>query len=133
MGKRTEAPVLAVRTKADLVANGEYLPPSAIPVSAETGSGLKELLAAIDKVIDGRQGILPDDTPILTRARHRTALETAYDEVSQFLETWRKEKLPVTVAAVHLRTAVSQLEELVGAFDVDDVLDRLFSSFCVGK
>jgi tRNA modification GTPase len=34
---------------------------------------------------------------------------------------------------VHLRTAISGLEELIGTMDVDDVLDRVFSSFCVGK
>jgi tRNA modification GTPase len=37
------------------------------------------------------------------------------------------------VASVHLRAAVYVLEELIGAVDVDDVLDRVFSSFCVGK
>lgn len=131
--KRTEATILSVHTKADLVTDGEYIAPTAIPVSAETGSGLKSLLTAIVTVIDRRQGTVPGDLPILTRARHRRALESAHREVTQFLESWRRQKLPVTIAAVHLRTAVSELEELVGTFDVDDVLDRLFSSFCVGK
>jgi tRNA modification GTPase len=125
--------MIRVRTKADLVANSEYIPSPVISVSAETGSGLKELLAAIDSAIDQRQGILPHDLPILTRVRHRKALEAALEEVARFLEAWRSQKLPATVAAVHLRTAVSELEELVGTLDVDAVLDRLFSSFCVGK
>jgi tRNA modification GTPase len=37
------------------------------------------------------------------------------------------------VASVHLRTAVYLLEELIGAVDVEDVFDRVFNSFCVGK
>ena len=82
VGKRTEAPVVSVRTKADLVANGEKLPPSAIAVSAETGLGLKELLGAIDRVIDRRQGFIPPDVPILTRARHRKALDLARGDVA---------------------------------------------------
>jgi tRNA modification GTPase len=49
------------------------------------------------------------------------------------MEAWREEKLPATVAAVHLQTAVYSLEELIGAVGVEDVLDRVFSSFCVGK
>jgi tRNA modification GTPase len=102
-------------------------------VSAETGSGLKELLGAIDSLIDGRQGSIPADVPILTRARHRKGLESARSEISEFLQAWRTEKLPATIAATHLRTAVSELEELIGTFEVEDVLDRLFSSFCVGK
>lgn len=131
--KKTRAPILAVHTKYDLVTNGDQTEASAIPVSAETGSGLRELLSAIDAVVDTSQGDIPGDLPILTRARHRKALESASDEVGQFLEAWRAQKLPVTVAAVHLRTAVSELEELIGTMDVDDVLDRVFSSFCVGK
>jgi tRNA modification GTPase len=37
------------------------------------------------------------------------------------------------VAAVHVRAAVAALDELIGAVDVDDVLARVFSTFCVGK
>jgi tRNA modification GTPase len=71
--------------------------------------------------------------PILTRARHRKALDIARSELEQFRSGWRGEKLPVTVIAVHLRTAVHALEELIGAVEIEDVLDRVFSSFCVGK
>jgi tRNA modification GTPase len=104
-----------------------------MPVSAETGSGLQQLVAAIDRVIDEHQLSVEPDLPILTRARHRKALETARTEIVGFREAWTGEKLPVTVAAVHLRTAVSELEELIGSFEIEDVLDRVFSSFCVGK
>ena len=133
--RRTNAPVIAVRTKVDLVSNGEQMPqlPDGIAVSAETGAGLPELLVAIDSAIDQHQGSIASDLPILTRARHRKALDVARSEVADFVDAWRAEKLPATVAAVHLRTAVTELEELIGAFEVDDVLDRVFSSFCVGK
>jgi tRNA modification GTPase len=130
---RTQAPILAIRTKSDLVTNGEQTATPMIPVSAETGSGLRELLAAIDTSVDSSQGTVSSDLPILTRARHRKALESASEEVVQFLKAWQAQRLPVTVAAVHLRTAISGLEELIGTMDVDDVLDRVFSSFCVGK
>lgn len=133
--RRTEAPIIKVRTKSDLVASSEEkeILLDAVFVSAETGSGLRNLLGAIDGVIDADQGQISPDLPILTSARHRTALEVARGEVVLFSDAWRAEKLPVTIAAVHLRTAVSELEELIGAFEVDDVLDRVFSSFCVGK
>ena len=133
--RRTEAPIIKVRTKSDLVASseGKEILLDAVFVSAETGSGLRNLLGAIDGVIDADQGQISPDLPILTSARHRTALEVARGEVVLFSDAWRAEKLPVTIAAVHLRTAVSELEELIGAFEVDDVLDRVFSSFCVGK
>jgi tRNA modification GTPase len=135
VGRSSTAPILAVRTKADLVSTrDEYMvSEDMISVSAETGSGLQALLAAIDDSLDTRHGEIVPDLPILTRARHSKAIGTARSELEGFKQAWREEKLPATIAAVHLRTAVNALEELIGAVDVEDVLDRVFSSFCVGK
>jgi tRNA modification GTPase len=134
VARRSAAPIVAVRTKADLVANrDESAPLAGISVSAETGAGLQELLGVIDNALDSRHGEIAADVPMLTRARHRQAINAALSEVEQFVQAWRSESLPTTVAAVHLRTAGSALEELIGAVDVEDVLDRVFASFCVGK
>ena len=54
-------------------------------------------------------------------------------ELEKFRDAWDTRSLPVIVAAVHLREATRELEELIGAVDVEEVLDRLFSAFCVGK
>ena len=102
-------------------------------MSAETGTGLQDLLGAIDDALDSQHGEIPPDVPLLTRARHHQAISSARSEVEQFLGAWCEEKVPATVASVHLRTAVCALEELIGAVDVEDVLDQVFSSFCVGK
>lgn len=134
VARNTSAPILGVRTKSDLVAKRDKLTKQgSIAVSAETGSGLQDLLDAIDEVLRREHGEILPDLPILTRARHRHALTVACSEIEQFHRAWREEKLPATVASVHLRTAVSELEELIGAVEVEDVLDRVFSSFCVGK
>ena len=134
IARRSPAPILAVRTKADLVPNDDqFASLPAIAVSAETGAGLQELLGAIDRALDSRHGMITPDVPMLTRARHRQAISTALSEVEQFLQAWSAERLPATVASVHLRTAVSALEELIGSVDVEDVLDRVFATFCVGK
>jgi len=133
--RHTTAPVINVRTKADLVSNGEQSSgrEDIVWVSAIDGTGLQGLLAAVNECIDERYGAILPEMPVLTRARHRAALETALSEIEQFGDAWSGKKLPVTVAAVHLRTAVHALEELIGAVDIEDVLDRVFSSFCVGK
>jgi tRNA modification GTPase len=129
------APIIKVRTKVDLVSSSDQLShgPGVVRVSAETGIGLPELLAAINSALEKRHGTVAPDAPILTRARHRHAVELARSELMQFERAWKEDKLPATVASVHLRSAVGALEELIGAVDVEDVLDRVFSSFCVGK
>ncbi len=134
---RTTVPVLPVRTKMDRDPRSEVRglrePDQVIWVSAETGEGLTELIAAINAVLstDDR---LPDlDAPLLTHARHRHAIGQARDELAAFREAWGGAHLPAPVAAVLLRSAVLAREELVGAVDVEVVLERLFARFCVGK
>ena len=102
-------------------------------MSAETGEGLTELVAAITATLGADQRTPELDTPVLTHTRHRRAIEVAREELAAFRNARRDAQLPVPVAAVHLRAAVHALEELVGAVDVEDVLDRLFARFCVGK
>lgn len=136
----TRASVIGVATKCDA---HEWSPaelqtvPGAratIAVSARSGDGLPALLAQIAHVLDANQHPLSADAPMLTRERHRVALERASEELSAFLEAWTSEiRIPAVVSTVHLHSARGHLEELVGALDVEDVLDRLFSSFCVGK
>jgi tRNA modification GTPase len=106
-----------------------------VRVSAERGDGLGELVAAIERALSAQHGTLHADaeTPLVTRARHRRALLEARDELAGFTGAWDDQGLPAPVAAVHLRSAVHALESLVGAVDVEDVLGRLFSTFCVGK
>jgi tRNA modification GTPase len=135
IAEQTSAPVICIRTKADLVATSAelHIVPGVIPVSAETGEGFGQLTASISSVLADKHGGMIPDSPMLTRARHRHLLSTACSELEQFEHVWASEKVPAVVSAVHLRTAVVMLEELLGAIDVEEVLDRLFSSFCVGK
>jgi tRNA modification GTPase len=134
----SQAPVIQVLTKSDLRKDPHLAaekPKSAMPVSvsAITGDGLGVLRARIDSVLDEKYGEIAPETPILTRARHIHGIGVARAEIEQFKNAWEKELLPAPVAAVHLRAAAVALEELIGAVSVEDVLERVFSSFCVGK
>ena len=135
IARDTSGQIIAVRTKADLVANREQSPDSRsnIAVSAESGLGLQGLIERIDEALSEKHGEIAPELPILTKARHRHALTLACSEIEQFVRAWKEENLPATIASIHLRTAVSSLEELIGTVEVEDVFDRVFSSFCVGK
>ena len=133
------APVIGVLTKRDLVqAAGEeslrqLASDGAVAVSAETGQGLDALLARIEDTLAASFVAVAADMPVVTRARHLAALRVARDEMGHFVASWRGAELPAPVIAVHLRAAVAALEDLVGVVDTEDVLDRVFRSFCVGK
>jgi tRNA modification GTPase len=127
----TDAPQLAVQTKAD--GNSKPAADAEVRVSAHRREGLAQLLAAIEQMLDARYGTLDPELPLLTRARHQSALTQAADEVARFRELRTTRAVPMSLAAVHLRSAVSALETLVGSINVEDVLSRVFSTFCVGK
>jgi len=139
----TNVPVIGVLTKVDLsaAADGATAAGAGLPdrrqrlvgVSAETGAGLGELLERIEEALSASFAVAAPDTPVVTRARHLAALRAARMEMREFSESWTSGELPAPVIAVHLRAAVSALEELVGVVDTEDVLDRVFRSFCVGK
>lgn len=126
----TRAPVVAVHTKGDLQPTPT---PGAIVVAATERLGLDRLMTAIDAVLRREVGELPVDGVVLTRSRQRLAINAAREEVAAFRDAWEHGQLPATIAAVHLRAAAQHLDELVGRVDVEDVLDELFRSFCVGK
>jgi len=125
------APVVAVRSKADLLPVPR--PSSPVPViSAVTGEGLADLRRKLAEVAYGRLLALGDVEPVVTRARHREALQHALAEVEAF-QIARQGGVDAAAAATHLRAAVGALDDLIGVVTPDDVLDRVFASFCVGK
>ena len=146
---RSEAPIIGVLTKRDsgngagewgmsaAVASGIPHSPTPFPacaVSAETGFGLDVLVRQVGATLSERYGSAQHaETPLVTRARHRRALGEAREELAQFAGHWSANDLPAPVAAIHLRAAVHALEELIGGVGVEDVLERVFSAFCVGK
>lgn len=106
---------------------------STVAVSVETREGLDRLLAEIHSALEENVGDINPESPIVTRTRHQRALELAAAELDEFLHRWRSREVPAAVASVHIRSATHQLDELIGSVDVDDVLARVFASFCVGK
>jgi tRNA modification GTPase len=103
-----------------------------VRVSALRGDGLAELRALLPRLAYRGLIAAEADAPVLTRARQARAMAAARDEVRAFARALREGVGP-EVAAAHLETAAGALEELLGVITPDEVLDRVFSDFCVGK
>jgi len=138
--ERTSSSIVAVRTKSDLAKRNDLLAnryeigdEPFVAVSAETGEGMNELVDLVASLASSGAEPTDADAPILTHERHAFAIRRALDEVRAFRDRRVAEDVPAPVAAVHLREAVSVLEDLIGAVDVEDVLDEVFRRFCVGK
>lgn len=129
-----EVPVILVRTKADSRGPDEGEEPVGdwpeVHVSARTGRGLERLRQLLPSLVFG--GRVGGEEPLLTRERQAAAVVGAQQEVQAFADALGN-GVPAEVASTHLKTAMSRLEAVVGVWTPDEVLDRVFRSFCIGK
>ena len=102
------------------------LPQNYLPVSVHSGEGIDNLIEAIKTRIVGIMESAP--SPLITRARHREALRDALNALSH----WNLAN-PLELACEDLRVAAACLGKITGKIWVDDVLDLVFSRFCIGK
>ena len=116
---------LIVANKVDLVASRDRLPDRVHAVSALTGEGVPELIATLAARVAATYDIA---APLLTRARHREALEGAEAALRRSLAA----DLP-ELRAEDLRLAWRNLGHITGRVDVEDLLDVIFADFCLGK
>ena len=125
------ADTILVANKIDLVPAADTdlsppaLPVSALPISALTAEGIDRLLTVLGERVAQTYRI---ETPVLTRARHRQALEEAAASLRRSFSA----PLP-ELRAEDLRLALRSLGRITGAVDVEDLLDVIFRDFCIGK
>ena len=73
-----------------------------------------------------------DEVPVVTRRRQAGLLRDAAGEIKGFGDALAS-GIPAEVASAHLKSAESALEEVLGVIAPDEVLDRVFREFCIGK
>jgi len=103
-----------------------------VDVSVVDGTGLGRLQAILPELVYGGLVRTGASVPALTRARQSEAVRKARDQVVAFMEAL-DEETPVAVASALLRPAETALEELLGVISTDEILDRVFREFCIGK
>lgn len=102
-----------------------------IEVSIKNSQGVDKLLAALENKISALMKT-SRDTPSLTRARHRDALEKCRDSLVAAMTRLDQKGLPELIAE-DLRMSVRALGRITGRVDVEDLLDVIFRDFCIGK
>ncbi len=99
----------------------------AIGISAITGAGIPELMSALLNKFQTDPSYLP-----LINQRHFRELEVASDSLGKAIETLSSQ-LPVDLVCIDLRDALLALGRITGSSSTEDILDQIFSRFCIGK
>ena len=102
-----------------------------INISAAKGDGIEELKdtvfqSSVKNWKEQKEGV------IVTNLRHKIAIQAAYDSLKNGIKAIETDK-PLEIIAIEFRDALDRLGEIVGAVTTDDILNRIFSDFCIGK
>jgi len=105
-----------------------------VAVSARTGAGLDDLIAAIATVLNGEDTPAdgPRDQPLVTNVRHTTLLERARASLLQAIAAL-DEEVSEEFPLLDLQEAGHALQEITGRRTSDDLLRHIFERFCIGK
>ncbi|WP_208347144.1 tRNA uridine-5-carboxymethylaminomethyl(34) synthesis GTPase MnmE [Pseudaestuariivita rosea] len=112
-----------------VIGKGDLRPIDGLSVSGKTGAGLNQLIDLIVKALEGRtQG-----AGLAVRERHRVAVEDTIAKLDSAVLLIQKGEQYTDLSAEELRSAIHSISSIIGIVDVEDILDEVFSSFCLGK
>jgi len=97
-------------------------------ISAETGQGLDALTGSLAEF--AANYFAAGESALVSRARHRALLGEAADALDRATQSVRSGE---EIVAEELRAATQALGRLTGQVDVEDILDKIFRDFCIGK
>jgi len=124
---------LVVRNKADLDSGGEAapeLPLASVSASALTGEGVQDLRDALGELVRNPPG--ESEGGLLTSLRHYEAVNGALAALRVAREAI-PQRIPHEMLLLDLYAALRQLDSLTGETTAEDILNRIFSTFCIGK
>ena len=102
-----------------------------VKVSAKTGEGLEQLTSVIHSACL-KEGLEATPSVLVTRLRHKASLEQAHRSLEEATRSLERKESGECVA-LDIRAALDALGEITGAVSTEDILDRIFRDFCIGK
>lgn len=128
--KLSEERDIILLTKTDIAGDVEAKVKNAIEISVKEEKNLDILIqklgSKLASLMDTKEDVL------VTRSRHKFELKNATKFLQNFIDS-RTNKEPIELCAEHLRSATYHLGKITGKIGVEDLLDKIFSDFCIGK
>ena len=102
-----------------------------IKISALKKEGIENLYAEITKMFDLNQINLDQET-VITNVRHKNLIDQAIESTKKAKDTM-EQKMPIDIIAIFIKDILEDLGKITGEIVTDDIIDEIFSKFCLGK
>jgi tRNA modification GTPase len=104
----------------------EYKKSGFIVISAKHKNGIENLISAINERISSE--FTQNSSALITRQRYREVLNDVFKDLDQF-----NLNKSIELAAEDIRLAARNIGKITGHIEIDEILDKIFGSFCIGK
>ena len=115
----------------DCLSDDLFLEHPFIKLSAKTGDGLDDLTSLIETMFNLGE-ISARDSNAITNLRHKEALTKAYNSISSAIEALG-DSIPYDIVSIDLTDCATHLGEITGKTVSDEIVDKIFARFCLGK
>ena len=102
-----------------------------IEISALEKTGIEELYNSMVELFRINE-INPENTSIITNVRHKEAICSAENSIKK-VEKTIKENIPIDITAIYFKEAIEGLNKITGESVTEDIINEIFSKFCLGK
>lgn len=114
-------------TKAQLI---EYSP-NILDISIKENEGIEEVYDKMAEIFNIGE-IDTENTSIITNIRHKEAIKNAKENIIKAIEVI-KNMMPIDITAIYFKQAVEEINKITGENVTDDIINEIFSKFCLGK
>lgn len=123
--------IITVYNKIDLIDDFESTIYNGIVISAKTGFGIESLFDSLKKSLNANE-VFSEKNVIVNNLRHYNSLKQTKNNLQSFIES-ANSGMSQEYLAVDLRNAIQNLGEIIGIVTSDEILNNVFSQFCIGK
>lgn len=102
-----------------------------IEISALEKTGIEELYNSMVELFRINE-INPENTSIITNVRHKEAISSAQNSIEK-VEKTIKDNMPIDITAIYFKEAIEELNKITGESVTEDIINEIFSKFCLGK
>ena len=102
-----------------------------LEVSIKNNEGIEDIYEKMSEIFNAGE-IETENTSIITNIRHKEAIKSAKENIIKAIKLI-KDMMPIDITAIYFKQAIEEINKITGENVTDDIINEIFSKFCLGK